>query len=241
MAELKDGAAFVLTEERKGKQGRGKWRPRRIRNPWNLFLLVAYGCIGLGMVGLVMIFGPVAQAESTYRAKQVLSLTERFEGRGIGALVPQFSFDLVRGEIAEGYGIVIPKLYIQEQVVANVDPTDRAVYLPALKQGIAHAAGSAYPGDEGLGYYFAHSSGLDAPIHGGRAVFYLLGKLEMGDEVRLYRDSKRYTYRVVDSRVVEATEVGFLSAEYERETIVLQTCWPVGTSSKRLLVTAERV
>jgi LPXTG-site transpeptidase (sortase) family protein len=234
---------FAIQQERRLKQrdlhaGGGR---KRIFSGWNLLLLTSYVMVALGIWGLVLIFGPVARVEAVFQFKQVITALAKAEGGLLGSLTPDIRFDLVKADIAGGYGIVIPTLYIQEMVIPQVNAADKLVYMPALKQGIAHAAGTALAGEPGLGYYFAHSSGLDAPLHGGRAVFYLLGKLEAGDEVILYRAGERYEYRVSEKKVVEATDLTFLNDAGDDERIVLQTCWPVGTSSKRLLVMAERV
>src|SRR3990167_3191975 len=54
------------------------------------------------------------------------------------------------------YSIVIPKINANARVIPNVDASNRAGYLDALKQGIAHAAGTANPGEKGHMFYFAH-------------------------------------------------------------------------------------
>jgi sortase (surface protein transpeptidase) len=40
--------------------------------------------------------------------------------------------------------------------------------------------------------------------------------------------------------VTNPDDVSFLNQPYDQETIVMQTCWPPGTTSQRLLVFAER-
>lgn len=228
------------THKRLSWRGRRRFRPRW-KSGWNVMLLSSYVLIGLGMWWLWTIFGPVARAEATFQWKSSLHALSEADYAWAEKLLPKINFELVPPEITQDMGLVIPKLYIEEQIVQDVDPTNKAVYMPALREGIAHAAGSNKPGEGGLGYYFAHSSGLDAPMHGGNAVFYLLNKLESGDEVRIYRGGERHTYQVTTKWVTRADDLGFLRESYDAETIVLQTCWPVGTSRNRLLVKAERV
>lgn len=137
------------------------------------------------------------------------------------------------------YGIRIPALNLDEPVVFNVDPNDEKIYNAALRQGIAHASGTAFPNSGRLGYYFAHSS--NPSLHRQfNAIFYLLGKLKTGDEVFIWHEGERYDYLVTQTRTTEPTDISFLDHEYPSETIVLQTCWPPGTTSERLLVFAER-
>jgi LPXTG-site transpeptidase (sortase) family protein len=234
---------YHIQEERRAKRKNQAGKIGRFfkLSPWNMILVGAYGLVGMSLYFLLSIYLPVFRVEATYQSKNVVQRVQQSRFGVLQMLTPSISLNAIPRSIVEGYGIVIPKLFIQEQVVMNVDPNDKRLYMPALREGIAHAAGTSFPGDGGLGYYFAHSSGLDAPMHGGRAVFYLLGKLREGDEVRIYRAGEKFSYRVVKTEVVNAEDVAFLEEEREVEQIVLQTCWPIGTSSKRLLVTAERV
>lgn len=200
---------------------------------------VAYVLVGVAVWGVLAIYGPVIAAEGGYQWKK-LALEKRQE-KWWEAIVPNFSFELLPAVIGSEWGIVIPKIFLQEKVVANVDPTNRESYLPALRMGIAHAAGTELPGGGGLGYYFAHSSGMNVLSPQKEAAFYLLGKLDVGDEVQVYNYGKKYGYKVKETRIVEAGDLTFLEEWKVGEKIVLQTCWPIGTSAKRLLVMAERV
>jgi sortase A len=67
-----------------------------------------------------------------------------------------------------------------------------------------------------------------------------LYKLENGDEVNLFHEGKRYVYEVTGSKIVDPSEVEYITRKTETEFVTLQTCWPPGTTLKRLLVFAER-
>lgn len=205
-----------------------------------LFLSVAVVLLVFFLWWLIFVIGPVVGIEIKYR---LATLTNNVFGTTqlSSIFFPRTSID-VRGldsENREG-GIIIPKIYVDEPVIYNVDPNDPRAYNAALRQGIAHASGTSFPDNGNLGYYFAHSS---APEFRSQynAVFYLLGKLEPGDEVFLWHEGKRYEYAV--SWVLETTpdNVEFLKETYDKETIVLQTCWPAGTTRGRLLIFAQRV
>lgn len=139
---------------------------------------------------------------------------------------------------AQNGGISIPSIYVDEPVIYNIDPNNKDIYSSALKSGIAHAAGTGLPGSGGLGYYFAHSSSVPL-VRQYNAVFYLLGKLKPGDTVILWREDKRFPYTVTTTQITFPNDVSFLMKPYPQETVVLQTCWPPGTSLQRLLVFAE--
>ena len=73
-----------------------------------------------------------------------------------------------------------PQDIFKREDFGEVDPVNKPAYMKALQLGVAHAAGTANPGEPGLGYYFAHSSGMNVLFPQKKAAFYLLGKLEAG-------------------------------------------------------------
>jgi sortase A len=139
------------------------------------------------------------------------------------------------------FSIVIPKIGANARVLANVSPVDERIYLAALRKGVAHAAGTSYPGERGHIFLFAHSTDYFWNIGTYNAIFYLLYKLEKGDEVNIFHRGARYVYRVVDTKIVDPSKVEYLTRKTNKEFLTLQTCWPPGTTLKRLLVFASRV
>ncbi len=194
--------------------------------------------LGICFIWMVSVFIPIVQIELRYQYKKVL--TDVFHVSDIrGLILPDFTIDL-KGFTSKYTvnGITIPALFVDEPVVFNVDPNDEKAYVAALKRGIAHASSTAFPGSGGLGYYFAHST-TPALKKQFNAVFYLLNKLKTGDEVYIWHEGKRTDYAVYKKEITDPNDLRFLAAVYDRETIVLQTCWPPGTTSKRLLVFAR--
>lgn len=190
-----------------------------------------------GILSLLLTFGPIVRVEAGYQYRQLLNRVgaQSF----LQLIVPQISFSTTGLSQHREFGVVIPALGLNEPVIFNVDATNPAVYNEALKGGIAHAAGTSIPNMGGIGYYFAHSSNPEWRKQ-FNAVFYLLGKLEGGEDVYIWHESEKYHYKVIRSQVTSPSDVSFLNQEYTTETIVMQTCWPPGTTSKRLLVFAER-
>lgn len=182
---------------------------------------------------------PVAFVEAKYQYHR--TLTSVFNVPNIQSLiVPDFSW-MSWEAISQHkeYGIRIPALYLDEPVVFNVDPNDFKQYTAALKQGIAHASSTAFPDQGGMGYYFAHSSSGEINLQ-YNAIFYLLGKLEEGDKIHIWHHGNRHDYEVYGQLITDPGEVEFLYEQYDDETIVLQTCWPPGSDSHRLIVFAQR-
>jgi LPXTG-site transpeptidase (sortase) family protein len=140
------------------------------------------------------------------------------------------------------FSIVIPKIGASAKIYPNVDPTSEQIFLPVLQKGIAHAKGSVFPGMSGNTYLFAHST--DNWWHVGQynAVFYLLKDLRVGDEIIVYFEGTRHEYVVDRTVIADPTDVSFLTQDHSGdEQLVLQTCWPPGTTWKRLYIIAKPV
>ncbi len=165
--------------------------------------------------------------------KQILKgqLIKQFQGHQVELLVPE----------DPNFSIVIPKVAANAKIIPNVDPVDQDSYLLALKSGVAHALGTAFPGENSHIFLFAHSTDYFWNVGTYNAVFYLLYKLEKGDEIDLFYKGQRFVYKVIDTRIVDASQVEFLTRKTNHEFLTLQTCWPPGTTLKRLLVFATRV
>lgn len=138
------------------------------------------------------------------------------------------------------FSIVIPKIDANAKIISNVDVTNEPAYLEALNEGVAHAAGTAFPGEGGHIYLFAHSTDYFWNVGTYNAVFYLLYKLQKGDEINIFYKGQRYVYRMIDSKIVDPSQVQYLTRKTNREFLTLQTCWPPGTTLQRLLVFAVR-
>jgi LPXTG-site transpeptidase (sortase) family protein len=139
------------------------------------------------------------------------------------------------------FSILIPKIGANAKVFPNVDPSNQDAFLPILMQGVAHAAGTVFPGMSGNIYLFAHSTDNFWDVGRYNAVFYLLKDLTKGDEVVIFYQNKRYNYIVTGSKIVGPSDVSYLmnSQIQDKQQLILQTCWPPGTTFQRLLVFAE--
>ncbi|MBP6913457.1 MAG: sortase [Candidatus Levybacteria bacterium] len=138
------------------------------------------------------------------------------------------------------FSVVIPKIGANERVTPNVNPADGGEYLEVLKHTVAHARGTSLPGLNGTTYLFAHSADNFWDVGRYNAVFYLLKDLQIGDDISVFFNDKRYNYTVYDKKIVDPSEVGYLAANIgQGERLILQTCWPPGTTWKRLLIFAK--
>lgn len=133
--------------------------------------------------------------------------------------------------------ISVPKIHAQAPLIFNVDPFNENEYQEVLKSGVAHAKNTSLPGDGGSIFIFAHSSGNPIEISNYNTIFLKLGELEKNDKIQIKKDGKIYTYKVTEKKVVWPSEVEYL--KQKKEQLILQTCWPIGTSLKRLLIFAS--
>ena len=139
------------------------------------------------------------------------------------------------------FSIVIPKIGANAKIQSNIDASDENIYLDALNKGVAHTLGTAFPGEGGHIFLFAHSTDYFWNVSSYNAIFYLLYKLEKNDEVNIFYKGQRYVYRVIGQEIVDPSQVQYLTRKTNREFLTLQTCWPPGTTLKRLLIFAVRV
>lgn len=139
------------------------------------------------------------------------------------------------------FSIIIPKIGASAKVFPNVDPSNPNIFLPILMQGVAHAKGTVFPGMDGNIYLFAHSTDNWWDVGRYNAVFYLLKDLKPGDEIVVFFQGKRYNYFVTGSKIVDPTDVSYIvnARNQTKQVLILQTCWPPGTTWQRLLVFAS--
>lgn len=137
------------------------------------------------------------------------------------------------------FSVVVPTLNISSKIIPNVDYQIESSYLDALSQGVAHAKGTAVPA-EGSVYLFSHSTSSPAYINEYNAVFYSLKDIKEGEEIIIFYKNKKYSYKVTEKLIVNPEETDWIKPSSEQR-LILQTCYPPGTSIKRLLVIAKPV
>lgn len=140
----------------------------------------------------------------------------------------------------KGTYITIPKIKAQSPIIENVDPFNDQEYNEALKNGVAQAKGTSLPGEKGTSFLFAHSSGLPWELTRFNTIFLKLGELTNGDEIEIVKNGKIIKYKVFDKKEVDPSDVHYLLNTKE-DQLILQTCTPVGTSLRRLLVFAKEI
>jgi len=192
-----------------------------------------------GIFGVSATFGPALYEEAKFRIDQLQGV-EYVVPSQLGGLVALSANQRVLNAKDPFFSILIPKIGASAKVIPNVDSTSETEYRAALEKGVAHAKGSVFPGLKGTTYLFSHSTDSFWNVGRYNAIFYLLKDLSPGDDVIIFFLNQRFNYTVKKTEIIDPDQVDLLvHAQQSQEQLVLQTCWPPGTTWKRLIVIAE--
>lgn len=227
-----------------------------IRSSSRAMSRLGMGLMVAGFAGIILTMAPVIRHEVGYRMASIS--TPKVEVTGLGELAMEAKAAAAAEndekayakQVAQEFGITdtkfylyIPKIDARAPIVANVNPGAEDTFREALKFGIAHAQGSSVPSEPGSTFLFAHST--DSPLNFAQynAIFYLLHtiKPEDRDEIYVFYNDKLYKYKIEESHIVDADDTSWLLDKTEGKRLILQTCWPPGTSWKRLIVVASPI
>lgn len=137
------------------------------------------------------------------------------------------------------FGLVIDKIGVEVPIVSNVDGDNKLVYLRALKKGVAHYRGTAFPGGGTNIFIFGHSS-MTTGSGPYAEVFARLPELTPGDEITVYYQAQELKYKVAKKKIIEKTDVDVLDPT-PKEQLTIMTCWPIGSNEKRIIIIANPV
>lgn len=226
----------VVPKKRKIKIGKSGIIFRNPPGAMKLVFGLGTGMVVVGVAYLFYLYLPLGKAIYNYVVSRQGQIEE------VRPQYPKITEKVVEDGVFE---VEIPKILAKSKIISNVSPFDANEYLGVLvNDEVAQAKNSDLPG-QGKGsmtYLFAHSTQQGAGMVRKNAVFYLLGELKTDDVIFVRYQGKLFTYRVYQSKVVGAKEVEYLEyKEEDKEVLIMQTCWPIGTDWKRLLVFAQRV
>ena len=144
--------------------------------------------------------------------------------------------------IGPSYWLEIPSLGITAPIIMEQSSNLNVIY-KRLEKGVVHYSPSPELGELGTSVILGHSSAY--PWYRGSygSVFALISKLNAGDRINIYGNSKTLNYKVSKSLVFSpfSTDEELLSGfeQSNDSSIILMSCWPVGTNYKRLAVRAD--
>jgi|GEM_PF-655334 len=198
-----------------------------------LLLYLSSGFIGISLFGMLFLFWPVLVQEVRYQ------LILKNQSTAEEKIVPGFPKGDQWSPPNTTFSIVVPKIDAKASIIANVDASLENDYQEALKKGVAQAKGTCFPGMDCTMYLFAHSAGSSLSALQNNAVFYLLRKLEKGDQLIIYYYGKKILYEVYGKEIVTEKDTHYITNTGNEERLILQTCDPPGTTLNRLLVFAK--
>ena len=137
--------------------------------------------------------------------------------------------------------LMIPKLNIDVPVHFGI-PNDQV--MSAMNNGVAQFSvpgADAMPGEIGNLAISGHSAGDIYSSNQYKFIFSGLERLENGDLIYIDYQGTRYTYKMVDRKEVDPSDVQSLVLNTDKPMLTLITCWPLGVSTYRLLIIAEQI
>lgn len=143
--------------------------------------------------------------------------------------------------------IVIPRIGknipLIDIINTYVDDSDALndIFMDELEEGVVRYPGSAKPWEVGNSFIFGHSSNFPWMQWDFNDVFALLDNVVYGDEVIVYYDQKKYIYRIDRKDIVKPGNVSVLQNTDKSHELSLMTCWPIGTTLNRLILTWELI
>lgn len=178
---------------------------------------------------------------SGFAAWQLLILRIAFDNSQDPSNQVFISSHTKKQETETNYRLYIGKLDLSgAPIILNVDGSNQSKYLKALESGVAHFLGTAYPGQKGNSFIFGHSEYYWNKPGAFKRVFRHLDKLEIGDKIIIKSDKNEYRYKVKEKKIVSPKDTAII-AQTEDYRLTLMTCWPPGTTSKRLVVIAKKI
>ncbi len=145
--------------------------------------------------------------------------------------------------------LIIPKLNLNVPIV--IPPIDSLLkedwtqleeeIQQGLQEGVVHYPGTAVPGQAGNFFVTGHSSYFPWSPGKYKSVFARLGELEVGDEYWVYYGGDKFRYIVEGKKEINPNDVTALDQPINKRIASLMTCTPVGTTLRRLILTAKEV
>ncbi len=134
---------------------------------------------------------------------------------------------------AKPFAITIPALNISDFTVTHpADPFSEKGLLAVLDQGVGHLF--SYPGSDGKVMIYAHSSNWPFYDPTFARVFRTLNTLAIGERAYVTYEGKLYVYEVVGEHIVDPKDTSLFD-DTGTEELLLYTCWPPDSTSKRLV------
>lgn len=136
----------------------------------------------------------------------------------------------------------IPLVDIKQHTVEWVNELND-IFMEELENGVIRYPGSAKPGQNWNSFIFGHSSNFPWLEGDYNDVFSLLDHVTYDDEVVIYYGQEKHTYKIKTKNVISPGDVSVLESDEsdDKSQLTLMTCWPIGTTLNRLVLTGELI
>lgn len=136
----------------------------------------------------------------------------------------------------------IPLVDIKQKKVDGLDELNN-IFMKELENGVIRYPGSGIPGKKGNSFIFGHSSNFPWMKGDYNDVFSLLDHVEFDDEIVVYYGQEKHTYKIRTKNVISPGDVSVLknNENDDRSQVTLMTCWPIGTTLNRLVLTGDLI
>lgn len=186
----------------------------------------------------VIIMWPVIYTKLSYFASPESTTNTILPATTTNDVVPKTTTNIANISTSNSR-IIIPKINVEAPIVF-MESTKNPDILEAIKNGVAHLAGTALPGRIGNMFITGHSSYYWWSDGKYNQVFALLPQLKTNDLVYIYHQGGEYIYKVKDSVIVRPTQIEVMDQTLT-PMMSLMTCVPIGTNLKRLIVRADLI
>ena len=148
---------------------------------------------------------------------------------------PSGTEDLTQFASDKFFAVSIPALGIRDLSITHpADPFTSDGILAPLQSGVGHLFG--YPGGNSTVLIYGHSSGYPWDVSQYTKIFRQINALKPGNRVFVTYNRHLYVYQVSRSESVPAGDLASIGSSGEE--LILYTCWPPDSISKRYLVHA---
>lgn len=159
--------------------------------------------------------------------------------------------ELAQWEIRESFALSIPSLAVRAPVYLPSirfwaarawDDLERQMQV-GLLSGVVAYPHSVAPGAKGTLIIAGHSSPPSDRAKGSRygEIFARLPEVAIRDRIVLRAGESEFIYEVIDTKVVLAGDTAILAQQKEQSLLTLITCYPVGSTKQRYVVTARKI
>lgn len=134
----------------------------------------------------------------------------------------------------------IPLIDVKNKSVQNVVDLNN-IFMTELEKWIVRYPWSSTPWEKWNSFIFWHSSNFPWAKWDYNDALALLDNVVFWDEIIVYYNQKKYTYKIKEKNIIKPGDVSVLKRDTWKSEISIMTCWPVGTTLNRMIVVGELI